>query len=706
MAETRDRTAGKTRRPFRIEDMERFVYVSAPAVTPDGREVVFVRYHPDRETGRFPGRLYRVSCEGGEAVPVTAGGRGSEDRPAFSPDGRRLAYLAPGAHEPQIWIIDWERQGSPVQVTTLRHGVSAFAWSPDGRRIAFVTRTWPSETDEEIFREMTVEERERWEWELTHMPRATEELMYKLDETFGMVDGSVRRIGVLDLERGTCRLLTDPKDHADRPAWSHDGRRIAYHRYIYRHDKANRCEIFVMDVESGEERQVTFDSAYLGSSPPVFAPDDRSIIHAAWLDPKGPFVPELVRTPIDGGEPERLFPDEEVCHGVATLWQGRTVYGAMNPEYQLGGRSVYFTSSWQGRTHIYRLDLEGPRRIQWVTHGDISVRTFCAPVNGRLIFTGGDAASLDEVYCLDEGDEGAGAPRRLTWSNPWLDEVAVSPPEELRVATADGSARIHGWVVPPVHVEPGRRYPAVLYIRGGPQATWTMGWWHEVQALAARGIGVIYCDPRGSTGYGRDFAADSFAWGDEAVSDLLTFLDAALACHRYLDPERVGVTGGSYGGYMTVKLLGKHPERFKAAVAQRVFCNPATSYGTGDIGFISSLDPEKRPRTFKDYLFDRARRSLLGNIDRMKVPLLILHGMQDYRCGVEQAEQLFAAMKDRNPEVPVRIVLFPGENHDLTRTGRIASQMRHLEEMVAWFERFLVVEGGEAGGGTEAAASA
>ncbi|MTI95906.1 MAG: S9 family peptidase [Firmicutes bacterium] len=672
--------SNKPRRLFKIEDMEKIVYVSAPTVAPAGDEVVFVRYSIDSETKAHVPHLYRVSVEGGEARRVL---ETPADRPLFSPDGSKLAYLSKGRQETQIWLLD-RQSGESTQLTRLRHGVSNFVWSPDGRKIAFETKAWQEQDEAEIFLEMTAKEMEQWQWEQENMPRATEELMYKFDETFGFADGSVRQIGIVDLETGSAKLVTDRKHHANTPAWSHDSKVIAYYKFPYSHHQAKRFEIFVTDLTSGETKQVTQDTKFMGSSAPIFTPDNKGIFFAALLAQDKYFVLKLARKSLAGDEVINLFPEKEVCHGVSPAWTGRTEYGAMNPDYQLAGDYIYFTSTWDGQAHLYRLCLTGTPEIEKLTTGEISVRTFCAPVGGKLVYTRGGYEAPDDVFCLDLETR---REKRLTDSNEWLAEIVNSKPEEMWIESLDGKARIHGWVIPPAQVEPGKKYPVVLYIHGGPQVSWTAAWWHEFQALAASGHAVVYCDPRGSAGYGHDFVSGAYAWSQEPMDDLMAYVDAALEKYPYLDGGRLGVTGGSYGGYMTVKLVGRLNHRFKAAVGQRILCNPATSYGTGDMGFISS-SPSK-PRSFKEYIFNRTKGNPITWIDKMKTPFLILHGMLDYRCSAEQAEQLFIAMKERNPEIPVRMVLFPGENHDLTRSGKITAQMRHLDELVNWFVNYL-----------------
>ena len=213
--------------------------------------------------------------------------------------------------------------------------------------------------------------------------------------------------------------------------------------------------------------------------------------------------------------------------------------------------------------------------------------------------------------------------------------------------------------------------------------------WHEFQALASLGMAVIFGNPRGSTGFGRAYCAGGVCWGNEAMDDLVQFVEDAIS-KGFIDEKRVGVTGGSYGGYMTNKLIGR-TNVFAAAVTQRCLANTATSYGTGDMGFVSSRQIPKHFHML-DYLEDRARGNIISYIDHFKVPLLILHAYQDYRCGFEQAEQVFIPMKERNPEIPCRMVMFPNENHGMTRNGKLYHQVRHLQEMTNWFVKYLIEE--------------
>ena len=668
------------------QDMWKMEFISTPALSADGSKAVFVKYTADKESGEFYSRIYEVSSLGGEAVEIPHIQGNKQTRPAFSPDGNKLAFLSDGSVENQIWILDLRNGDKPKKLTSLRHGVIEFIWSPDGKKLAFTTPLWPDELAELFQAEMSEADRQEKLWQQENIPVVVEKLMYKFDETFGIEDGSCRQIGMLDLESNEVQILTRDEFHHESPAWSPDGSKLAFYAYPYGHHKAMRKECFVHDLQNGEACQLTEDSPYFGPDPVVFSSDGKSLYFCDLKEEdKASFLVKLFRFSLEDGSKTCVFPENnEICHGMDQNGMGKSVYGVKNPAFQLSkdGEFVYFLSGWDGCSHIYHLDLTKSKLTQ-VTRGKISISSFCTPQNGKLLYTRAEDGRMDELYLLDlkSGEE-----KRLSFSNKWMEEVLLPEPLEMWVDSTDGKCRIHGHVLPPAGLQEGESCPAVLNIHGGPVVFYTNGFNFEFYMLSATRMAVITCDPRGSTGYGHEFAKDEYSWGEEAYADLMAFTDAALEKFGYIDGERLGVTGGSYGGYMTNRIIGT-TDRFKAAVTQRTFSNQATSYGTGDMGFISSSD--QKPPSFADYMFKRAKRSTITKIDNMNTPLLLLHGEKDYRCSMEQSEQLFIALKDRKPDVPVRMVIFPGENHNVSRTGNMYHQISHVSEMTEWFKQYL-----------------
>ncbi|MDO5422557.1 MAG: prolyl oligopeptidase family serine peptidase [Eubacteriales bacterium] len=753
--------------------LKQVTYLSGLAAAGDGKRAAFVRTKAEEGSGEFRAEVVEYCPEGDAKAELVSLGEGKA--PAYSPDGRYLAYLSRQSGEYQIWCREVEasagdgltvsggarqasgeaRQpsdearplsGAAWQLTTARHGVKHFQWSPDGRELVFEAPFWPEELEQgTMFTEFTPEEKEAWLFEQEMAPQVIEEIAYKRDEFFGVQDGSVFCIArvTFDGTDGTQSLVTDGSMNAYLPVYSREGNRIAYYGRPYHDAKAFQHEVFVWEEEAGE-RQVTKGAQLFADVPLAFLPGGQELICNGFYMAEDGFDQRLFRLSTADGTQIPLFPEKEdgSCHNINNSPIGRTVYGEESSYYQLdkAGEWVYFLSAFQGREALYRVAADGSGRVETVLRGEFSVHSFTMPVDGGLYVLAGDTVTIAELYRVEldaagvqtaptapdaadsdvvsqqpapaDGDTpapaapdaadgdmvsqqtapargGALAPRleRLTFSNEWMKDYAVAVPKEIWFPSADGKVQIQGWIVMPPNQEPGKKYPAVLDIHGGPECTYVNDYWHEFQAFAAAGIAALYCNPRGSMGYGLNFASDTWSWGDEAVSDLLTMVDRAVE-QEAIDPERIGVTGGSYGGYMTVKLIGT-TKRFRAAAAQRCLCNLATSYGTGDMGFESAKTDDLSKIRMLDVLTKRARTSLIRHIDEIKIPLLILHGYRDYRCGFEQAEQLFIAMKERNPEVPVRMVVYPKENHGVTREGTLSNQISHLSEMVNWFSKYL-----------------
>ncbi|GAB6876344.1 prolyl oligopeptidase family serine peptidase [Thermaerobacter litoralis] len=316
----------------------------------------------------------------------------------------------------------------------------------------------------------------------------------------------------------------------------------------------------------------------------------------------------------------------------------------------------------------------------------------------------GRTAAGDPAGDLSGGARRNGHPviqgRRLSRANDrWLAEVAVVEPEHFTFES-DGNV-LDGWLIRPVGFEPGKRYPAVLQIHGGPMAMYGYAFFHEFQLLAARGYAVFYTNPRGSQGYGQAFcAAIRGDWGNRDYRDLMAFVDAVLERYDFIDRDRLGVAGGSYGGYMTNWIV-THTDRFRAGVTMRCVANEHSFFGTSDIGFHDLFDLESPP--WEDPL-RYLEMSPIHHIGRCKTPLLVMHSEMDLRCPIEQAEQIYTALKVLG--VPTEFVRFPEESHGLSRGGKPWHRVYRLDRIVEWFDRYLSAGGATAGDRAEAGAAA
>lgn len=657
---------------FTPEDLRHFRYLSWPQLSPNGKTAAYVVKTAEEKSGLFIPQVHLRNLETGETEALAAGTRA----PYFAQNGQTIAYIGNESGENQVYLRNLV-SGETKSLTALRHGVTRYRLSPDETKLVFEAILWPSDIAQNLaFTTMSPEEKQAWEEELDLTPYVATELVYKMDEWYGMRKGEFAHIGVVDLRDGSASLLPVGME-AVYPTFSPDGSKIAFYGYPYHDARGRQAELFVWDLGQNSLEQITADLYLCADCAPIFTPDGESVIVFAYAGSVG--APYLCSLADKACRALIAEDDDALCHGVHPLIANKTENGENDAYAYLtdGGRTLTFLSGRNARQNLYRVSLAEGSRVELVLAGDTDLQAFHISAEGRVLALMGDLHHPAELYM--DG-------RRLTDHNAWLCEYPQGKIEEHWIRSRDGKVDLQYFLICPVHQEAGKRYPAVLDIKGGPTTMYAAAYWHEFHALSAAGFAVIVGNPRGSVGFGESFCEGPVCWMNEPMNDLEDMLADAIA-QGFIDETRVGVTGGSYGGYMTNKLIGR-TKHFAAAVTQRSLANPATSYGTGDMGFVSAREIPKHFRMF-DYLEDRARGSIISYIDNMKIPLLILHAFKDYRCSFEQAEQMFIAMKDRNPEVPCRLVMFPEENHALTRTGKLHSQIRHLSEMVEWFKKYL-----------------
>ncbi|MGN0777996.1 MAG: prolyl oligopeptidase family serine peptidase [Aristaeellaceae bacterium] len=669
---------------FTPDSMAEIRYLSWPAVSADGQLIAFV-LRQGQEDGSFPPVVRVLEKVTGRYVYETPADR-HEMQPLFLRDGR-LALLSDASGEYQLWLRDLTT-GDAQQLTHLRHGLIRYRIAQDMTRVVFEATLYPGEADSgAAFTEMTAEEKAAWLEELDYTPYEATDLIDKMDEWYGMRKGEKSHIGVCGLDGGSAAILNLNGMEAVYPAISADGAQLCFYGMPYQGARGYDHELFVCASDGTGLRQLTEKGMLAGSGTPVFTPEGDAVMVLAYHVSEGgglAFLP--YRVPLDGSGavPALDTGDESVCQGAGETVVGRAENGENDNILFIAGDRLWFQGSYMGHNNLFSVSLQDVKDVRLEQEGQSDIQSFGMNAEGVLAVMQGTVRQPAELYA--DG-------RPLTDENAWLRAYAQGKLEEKWITSRDGKARLHYWLLHPVQEEPGKRYPAVLDVHGGPTVTYGASWWHEFHALSAAGFAVIYGDPRGSVGYGRDFGKGGICWKQEAMDDLMDMCDDAVAS-GLVDAKRIGITGGSYGGYMVVKMIGSN-DYFACAVAQRALINLATSYGTGDMGFVSAGKGIGKDFTMLQYLSDRARNSNIRRVDSIKVPTLILHASHDYRCTFEQAEQLFIAMRERRPEVPVRLVRFPGGNHGLTRTGKLYHQIRHLQEMVDWFSKYLHKEGEE-----------
>jgi dipeptidyl aminopeptidase/acylaminoacyl peptidase len=651
------------RRPMVPEDLLRIRFVSDPQISPDGRRVAFVVTTLSDARDEYLSTIWIADPGGGPARPFTRGPR-RDAVPRWAPDGRRLAFVSERERRAkgQLYVMPADG-GEPVRLTDQRHGVSSPAWSPDGTRLAFVSRVggWEEPKDEE--------ERER-----SRPPHVIEVLKYKSNGT-GFVHDRPAHVFVVGADGGPARQLTDGHFEHQHPVWSPDGRRVAF--VSARHpgrDEDNAADAWIVPAEGGAARRLTRTAGPV--SWPSISPDGGTLAYLGHALPRE--VSRHVRVhavPVAGGPP--------VCLTASLDRNCEPMTGAVGPQWLGTTGALLFQVEDEGDVPLHRVAATGAGSPERVVGGARQVTAFSVSADGaRIAFVATDDVSPGEVFvCRSDGT----GERQLTDLNrEWKAEVALARPERFRFARAGFT--IDGWVMPPATFEPGRRYPALLNIHGGPASQYGHRFFDEFQVYAGAGYAVVYVNPRGSRGYGEAFARAVVGdWGGADYADLMAGLDEALRRFPYLDPDRLGVMGGSYGGFMTSWIVG-HTDRFRAACSERAVNALWSAFGTSDIGhaFVEAHAEGRPPWDDLKWYLERSPLSYARDI---RTPLLIVHSEDDLRCPMEQAEQLFVALKKLRR--PVRLVRFPGEDHELSRSGRPRHRLARFRVLLEWFAEHL-----------------
>jgi dipeptidyl aminopeptidase/acylaminoacyl peptidase len=625
---------------------------SAPSLSPDGRLVVVAVGRIDLEANAYRGDLW-VTPTDGSAPPrrFTAGKR--DGRPRFSPDGRWIAFLrASDEDKPQLHVMPSDG-GEPRRVCEHPLGAEAFAWSPDSTRIAYVARLpepgrYGSDKDVPPEKEP---------------PRRITTFQYRLDN-LGFTNDRRPHVLVVDaLAEGAepVQLTRGDYDHGD-PAWSPDGRTVAF--VSARHetrDEDAASDVFVVPAEGGDPTRVT--ATDLAVARPAFSPDGGTIWFCGAPTDLAGRTTGLWSVPADGSAaPRRLTDPERFDHEPA--------FGGGVLPLLVDEQAVTTVSMRRGAVPLFRFPVDGsePRCL---LGGDRQVHDYDAG-GGVVAAVVSDPTSAGEVVVLEAGRE-----RTITDFGALLARSASLRPMTELEATAPDGASVHGWVLKPAGTGP---FPVVLMVHGGPFAQYGWTLFDEAQVYVGAGYAVVMGNPRGSAGYGeRHGRAIVGDFGNLDAKDVLALLDAALA-DPDLDGDRVGVMGGSYGGYMTSWLVA-HSDRFRAAISERA-CNAFDSFeGSSDIGWLfvsqyNGTDPERV-----------LAQSPLTHVDRIRTPMLLIHSEHDWRCPVEQAQRLFVALKQR--KVEAELLLFPGEGHELSRSGLPSHRIARFEAILDWWARHL-----------------
>ncbi len=642
------------KRPVAIEDLERIWTIDAVSWHPNQEQVAIAVARPDLSQDRVVRQVRLVHLEDGRTVPVTDAG-GQCTAPSWSPDGTRLAFLRKSGEESQELCVrgpDGEVHGYPG---LLAEGVTAFVWAPDSRRLCLVGPSHDPSRDPDDRR-----------------PRVIERLPYKSDGV-GFTFDLRSHLYVFDLESERLDQLTSGPWQDRDPAWSPDGRRLAF--ASERHPERGRdlgADLFVFEVGSGELSQLTQTTGQVHQ--PCWSPDGSQLAYAGTDRLRSsPSHRRLWVVPAGGGAPR--------C--ISRALDRTVVMGAPGGIAFLADRCVAALFEDEGRVTWAGFDPTSDRQVASGPQLPWQVAAWAvSPDRRRVACAASSVTRPPELFLEDQVSEDA---RQVTHLHDlWRDQVALNEVEPFSAQSEDGS-RVPAWFLPPVGRKEGEPAPVMLRIHGGPYSQYGVGFALEFQYWAGRGYGIVFGNPRGSSGYDESWArALGSNRGRMDQQDVLAEFDEALRRWPWLDSDRAIVEGYSYGGYLTSWLIG-HTNRFRVACSGAAPNNLFSQQGNTDL--TATNYPFSWGFTILEKPEFYVERSPITYVNDIQTPVLILHGEGDMRVPISQGEELFCGLAMRR--APVRFVRFPGAAHGFVRAGRPSHRQARLEEMTAWFGRWL-----------------
>ncbi len=660
---------------LQIDEFTKYVFLSSLEFSPDGKHACFVHHKADMEENGYKSNLWLYRVEDGACFQLTAADKEKgfiwlDDSTILFPAMRNPKDREKAANgEPLTVFYSINiHGGEATEAFRLPLEVRAFRKATEDKYV--MTVSWHPQrpsledmSDQDKAAELKKRKDEQ-AWE------TMEEIPYWSNGA-GFIAGKRNRLCIYDAATGKWELVGDETLQVQNFRLNADKTEaiVLAQQFVGKMEVFNF--MFLLDMEKGKLTQLTTEKF---SWQDVHYVEGQLLAMGRSMEKYGLSEnPRLYAIDKNTGDRKLLTPDFD-----ASPWS------SVGSDCRLGGGDgarvdqglLYFVTTEGCNSYINSVNADGD--ITRITQAGGSVDSFDVR-NGQVLFVGMRDLRLQELYRLkDQGEE------KITSFNDWVHtEKSISPLEHLAVET-DPGVTIDGWVIKPVDYKEGEKHPAILNIHGGPKTVYGETFFHEMQYWANQGYFVMFCNPRGSDGKGNAFADIRGAYGTIDYDDIMAFADEVLKRYPDIDSERLGVTGGSYGGFMTNWIIG-HTHRFRAAAAQRSISNWVSMGYTADIGYFF-VDDQVGTHPWDD-VEKVWWHSPLKYADKVKTPTLFIHSDQDYRCWTPEALQMFTALKYFGVES--RLCLFKGENHELSRSGKPKNRIRRLEEITQWFDRHL-----------------
>ncbi len=663
-----------SKRAISVDDFTKLEVCSDPQFSPSGDGYAYVSTTVHGE--EYRSQLYYQHL-GEHTVKQWTFNHHKNSHPRFSPDGKKVVFQSDRSGVDQLWLM-FLTGGEAKRLTFLKNGAYDPEWSRDGKYIIF---TAPLTKDDCLHeqKEQTEEERKKEQEEQKQQPLVIHHLNYKSDAK-GLLDHKKNQIILYDLENDSFQQLTTSDVNHQFQDISPDGNVILF-TANFNEDTVDEPtnDLYAFHIRSQEITQLTSRKGMYDAA--RFSPSGDKIAYLGIdLQYAGATLDDLFVFDVNTNERTCLSTEWDFLPRDAMISDTRYGESDIGPIWSKNEEQIFFIGTKHGMTGLYATNLHGELQALYEENNHVFGFSY-DPYRENFILGMSSPTNPSDFYQLEkEGN----VTKRTNLNASFLEEVDLCEPEPLTFRAEDGW-EIHGWLLRPYRFIEGKKYPLIVEIHGGPHVMYGQTFFHELQLLAAQGYAVLYVNPRGSHGYGQEFVnACRHDYGGQDYQDIMCALDHTLHHYSFIDENRLGVTGGSYGGFMTNWIVG-HTNRFKAAVTQRSISNWLSFYGVSDIGYFFTRwehgldlldDPEK--------LWDLSPLKYAKNV---ATPLLILHGECDLRCPIEQAEQLFITLKHLQKEV--EFVRFPDANHELSRSGKPKMRIKRLHHICRWFKKYL-----------------
>ncbi len=655
------------KRTVQSEDIYQLTFVSDPQITPKGDKIVYIKKRANKKDQCYYSHLQCIHILSKTDNTFTESGKHQDVMPRINPNGRQLVFVRIKDGKASLRSISMYG-GESRELMTLTHGdIKDLQFSPDGKQIAVLF----SKKKDNIPMEKGKHKEPVY--------RKIDDLYYRLDG-HGFLDNEPAQLYMMKPFGATMKKLTNCTFDIASFTWSSDGQTLAYTTLDYDIPELHMDEddIFLLNVSTQHSTKLTKPAGPVGFL--RFAPNDKTLYFSGHFNPHhswGADNMDIHSLDLETGTLKNLTESLDRTTDMLTLGD---ITPSFTPQFPvIAGDTMMFSISFEGANPFYSLNLL-TGELESVLEGRECIVAYSASADGKQIAMHmAQMERPDEIWCLNLNEEKRLS--RMSFTNDkYLEKLDFKVAETITVEVKN--ANIQAWIQLPPNFDKQKKYPLILNIHGGPRTQYGYTWFHEMQVFAAKEYVVVYSNPRGSQGYGKAFAdAITGSWGQPAYDDVMSVVNAMLE-KEYIDPKRLYVTGGSYGGYMTNWIISQ-TTRFRAAVAQRSISDLGTFFGTSDIGWDLVNEFKGTPWEAPELYTKWSPLTYLKNIE---TPLMLIHSENDLRCPMEQAERLYAPLKYMGKDV--QLVRFPESSHGLSRDGRPDRRIKRLDLILEWFGKY------------------